>query len=86
MKGRPHQVDPGHEGQVTFAEAQALAGQVSRDQGRRTRGVHNQTRPRESEDVREASGRGTQRGPCAGIGVHVILICRSQQGERMFKI
>ena len=66
---RQHQVDAAGDGQLRFAQPQALAGEVDGHQRRGAGGVERQARALQAEDVRDTAGCNAER--IAGTGVSV---------------
>ena len=70
--GRQHDVDAARQREVALAGAQALAGQVHRDQRRRAGGVDRHAGPLQAEGEGEAPGGGVERAAGGRVDVGVL--------------
>ena len=77
------QVDAGAQRQVGFAVAQALAGQMHRQQRRRTGRVHHGARSGQPQGVRDPPGRRAEQGSGAAVGTDLRRVLAAELTDRI---
>ena len=70
-KGRKHQLDPAGQRQVTFTIAQALAGQMQRNQRGRAGSINRHGRPLQAEGIGEPPRGNTMAAAGGGVGIQL---------------